>query len=90
MKQAWEAMNRPGGDWVNLYSRAEGYVSTEFYVDTHEPLRCVTIDTWRTRRDWAKFKEQYGPQFDELAARSRELFEGPDDFLADIDYSSSK
>ena len=71
------------GDWAELFARAVGYLGTELYRDPDHSGHFLTIDRWRTERDWHAFRARFGADYDALDARldglaavERSLFEG--------------
>jgi hypothetical protein len=71
------------GDWTELFGRAEGYLGTELYRDADRHDHFLTVDRWRTERDWHAFRERFGAdyaaldaRFDGVATEERALFEG--------------
>ena len=65
----FEAAYGPGGEWVQLFRRAEGYLRTELLRDRGKPNRFVTIDYWTSRAAWETFRERFTAEFDALDAR---------------------
>ena len=47
----------PEGDWVRLFRRADGYLGTELLRDAGEPGRFITVDRWRSRKDYESFDD---------------------------------
>jgi len=63
----------PGGSWVVLFSRADGYLGTRLLRDREDPERFVTIDTWVTAAACAAFRERFAADFDALDAACEAL-----------------
>ncbi|MBI5502095.1 MAG: antibiotic biosynthesis monooxygenase [Deltaproteobacteria bacterium] len=59
----------PDGDWVRLFRRAPGYVSTELLRDRVRPGRFVTVDRWRSKEDWEAFRSAFGAEYEAIDAR---------------------
>ncbi len=57
--QAFEVSYGPGGDWAKLFRKAPGYGGTELLKDADTPGRYLTIDHWRSREDFWKFREAF-------------------------------
>ena len=56
----------PGGDWVRLFSQAEGYIRTALHRDLNQPERFLTVDYWVSKADSTRFREKSAAQFEEL------------------------
>jgi quinol monooxygenase YgiN len=65
----------PDGEWVQLFSKAEGYIRTELHRDAHEPLRFVTIDYWESKNHWLRFRTDFAASFDEIDKTGEALTE---------------
>lgn len=63
----------PGGDWVQLFRRADGYLRTELRRDRSRPTRFVTVDYWRSREAWERFRSESTTEFEALDAKCEEL-----------------
>ena len=63
------------GAWVELFSRAAGYVDTSLVRDRADPNRFVTIDRWESSEAHSAFLESFRAEFDELDARCEDLTE---------------
>jgi len=63
----------PGGEWVELFRRAPGYIRTELHRDREDRTRFVTIDYWQSRSAWEAFRARFSRSFEELDARCEEL-----------------
>lgn len=64
--EAFERHYAPAGSWALLFRRAEGYVGTLLLKDASEPLRYVTIDRWRSEKDYRAFRARFAREYDEL------------------------
>jgi heme-degrading monooxygenase HmoA len=56
------------GDWAKLFHLADGYLETELLSAADHPTRFITIDRWRSAKDFARFKDQFHMQYRELDA----------------------
>jgi len=61
--ERFRSMYGPQGEWVQLFSHAEGYVRTELLRDIDNPDRFFTIDYWVSREALDRFREQYAREF---------------------------
>ena len=55
-----------GGAWTQLFRRARGYLGTRLLEDQTDPLRFVTIDTWRSVEEYEAFRAEYASEYAEL------------------------
>lgn len=67
--RAIERAYGPDGDWVRLFARAPGFVETELRHETDNASHYVTIDRWRTREDYRRFKDAFRTEYETLDAR---------------------
>jgi|SRR5215471_16954664 len=54
------------GDWVRLFRRHPGYISTGLLRDTTNRNCYWTLDKWRSRADHAEFQTQFAKEFIEI------------------------
>jgi heme-degrading monooxygenase HmoA len=59
----FERVYGPDGPWVALFSEAAGFVGTLLLHDRDRPLRYVTIDRWRSRREYLDFRARYAGRY---------------------------
>jgi heme-degrading monooxygenase HmoA len=73
--KAFERAYGPDGDWVSLFQCAPGFAGTELRREPDRPAHYLTIDRWRTRDDYNRFKELAAPcaALTESEAQSRRL-----------------
>ncbi len=56
----------PEGDWVQLFKKASGYLSTDLHQDDSNRLRFLTVDSWETKKDRDDFLNKYSKEFEIL------------------------
>jgi heme-degrading monooxygenase HmoA len=61
------------GTWAQLFGREEGFVGTELFRSAEGQDRFLTIDRWRSREDFDRFKERFGADYDAIDARCEAL-----------------
>jgi heme-degrading monooxygenase HmoA len=76
----WEFKVKPGcagefevrygaeGDWGRLFASAEGFVRTALLRDSERPGRYITIDVWRTRSEFEKFRDANAARYAKIDA----------------------
>lgn len=67
--EAFERLYGPKGEWVQLFSGAEGYCGTELHCDADTPGRYMTIDYWTSREARDRFRKSVKSEFDALDQR---------------------
>jgi heme-degrading monooxygenase HmoA len=73
--KAFERAYGPDGDWVRLFQRAPGFTGTELRREADRPAHYLTIDRWRTRADYTRFKDTFRTEYGVLDARCAPLTE---------------
>lgn len=71
--QVFESAYGPEGDWARLFRRAPGYGRTELLKDVDAAGRYLTIDHWRSREDFWKFREAFRGEYVALDERMAAL-----------------
>ena len=71
----------PGGDWVQLFEKAEGYVRTDLFRDADDPARFLTTDFWISRD---AFRRKFAEAFEKLD-RECEALTIEERFVGDFD-----
>ena len=72
---AFERAYGPDGDWAKLFQRAPGFAGTELRHEPDRPAHYLTIDRWRTRGDYHRFKDAFRREYEALDARCAALTE---------------
>ena len=65
----------PDGEWVQLFSNAEGYIRTELHRDVNQPLRFVTVVYWESKAHFRGFRTDFAAKFDEIDEMGEALTE---------------
>jgi hypothetical protein len=58
-----------GGEWVDLFRKAKGYIRTEFLRDASNPLRFITIDYWDSVESRNKFMDDFSQEFNDMDSK---------------------
>jgi heme-degrading monooxygenase HmoA len=72
---AFEAAYRSGGTWSQLFRRSPDYLGTELYRSTDAGNVYVTIDRWRTKESWERFRSDHSDAYRALDAECDALTE---------------
>ena len=65
-KEDFESNYGLRGKWVNLFKRHPAYIRTDLLRDLSNPLRFLTIDTWKSREQYLSFREEFRDEFEAL------------------------
>lgn len=76
----FEAAYGPDGAWARLFREYPGYLRTELLRDRENPHRYVTVDYWRSRRDYQAFRRAAATDFDRIDRACSELTLAEDHF----------
>jgi len=72
-RAAFEPAYGPAGEWVQLFSQAEGYLETELLCEAEDGGAYLTIDTWVSKKARDAFRLDFAAEFDALDRRCEEL-----------------
>jgi quinol monooxygenase YgiN len=56
----------PGGEWVALFRKGEGFLGTRLLCDRDDPLVFVTIDEWRSAEAYRAFRDAFRLDYEAL------------------------
>ena len=73
--QQFERAYGPTGAWVHLFRTGDGYVKTELVRDLKQPGRYLTLDFWRSRTAYDRFREEHREEYEAIDARCEQLTE---------------
>ena len=65
----------PEGDWVQLFSQADGFVATDLHQDNTDRGRFITVDVWKSKVDRNRFQMQFSKEFEALDKYCEQLTE---------------
>jgi ribosomal-protein-alanine acetyltransferase len=69
----FESAYGPNGDWVRLFRRAEGYLKTELHCDPENAGRYITLDFWRSHKQYEVFKDLAKSAYQEIDTKCERL-----------------
>jgi heme-degrading monooxygenase HmoA len=72
---AFEAAYGPDGEWVRLFSEADGYLDSQLLKDQADPRTYLTIDRWTSRAAWEAFRAARAAEWDAIDRRGEDLTE---------------
>jgi len=71
----FESMYSPFGAWAELFKKSEGYMGTDLYRDVTRPNKYITIDRWRSKKEYDLFQSTYRREYLALDDRCKGLTE---------------
>jgi heme-degrading monooxygenase HmoA len=63
------------GAWAKLFQKSKDYLGTELLADEKESHRYITIDRWRSSRDYESFLAESKSEYERLDAQCAGLTE---------------
>lgn len=63
----------PAGTWVQLFSRAPGYLGTLLLKDRETPGRYLTVDRWESEAAYRAFRSRYASEYQALDLQCENL-----------------
>lgn len=63
------------GKWAKLFGRSPEYQGTILLQDSADPLVYVVIDRWAAADSFARFRQQFGPDYEYLDQQCKDLTE---------------
>jgi hypothetical protein len=61
------------GPWAKLFGRSPEYQGTILLQNVSDPLMFVVVDRWAMPDSFTRFRYQFGPDYDDLDTRCRDL-----------------
>ena len=56
-RPAFEEVYGSEGDWARLFRQSSEFLGTQLLRDLDRPERCLTLDQWKSRDAFMKFKQ---------------------------------
>jgi heme-degrading monooxygenase HmoA len=63
------------GDWAQLFRTADGFLRTELVADLKDARRYLTLDFWRSREAYDRFRAENSDRYSAIDAQCEELTE---------------
>ena len=63
------------GDWAKLFRRSPHFLGTQLLQDTTEERVFVVLDRWADGDSFARFRQEFSNEYEELDRRCLELTE---------------
>jgi heme-degrading monooxygenase HmoA len=71
----FENLYGPGGDWIQLFTKADGFIKTELRRDVENSRRYLTLDYWSSKEVYESFRQQYREEYRKIDRRCEGLTE---------------
>ena len=65
-REQFEQVYGPDGLWAKFFRNSSDYVGTELFRSVSNPLRFVTLDSWRSRASYESFRKSYAAEYAQL------------------------
>ena len=75
-RRKFEKAYGPEGAWAKLFRRDKNYIRTELIRDQRTPRRYLTIDVWKSREAYLRFKKRNQREYDALDTQCSSLTDG--------------
>ena len=72
--EEFESLYRPDGDWVALFRRSPGFVSTTLLRDLQDPHRFLVSDRWASVEAYDLLRSMHDHDYRALDERGRRLY----------------
>ena len=72
-RAAFEQAYGPAGEWVQLFSQAEGYLETELLCEAKDGGTYLTVDTWISKEARDAFRLDFAAEFEALDRHCEKL-----------------
>ena len=90
-EEQFERIYGPEGEWARLFRQGGGYIRTE--LQREEEVRTYrTLDVWRSRNEYEKFREEHGADYQSLDDHCSGLTESEMEICAseEIEFSANR
>lgn len=72
-RQQFERHYGPDGTWAQLFRQSEGYIETLLLHDRNDPLRYITVDRWRSHREYGEFRLRFAAEYATLDGQCEQM-----------------
>ena len=88
-RRVFERAYGPDGEWAALFRTGKGFLGTELIHDDEDPNRYLTLDFWKSRKHYERFKRQNREMY-ELIDRRCEAFTSKESEIGQFSRRASK
>ena len=74
-RREFEKAYGPDGDWARFFRTGKGYIRTELLRDRRMPHRYLTLDFWKSRTDYERFKKENHVEYQAIDKKCESLTE---------------
>jgi quinol monooxygenase YgiN len=72
-RRSFETAYGPRGEWAELFRAGAGYVRTDLIRDANSPNRFLTLDYWKSRREYEAFRKKNAKAYRQIDAHCEAL-----------------
>ena len=72
-RRVFERAYGPDGEWAALFRTGKGFLGTELIRDVHDADRYLTLDFWKSRKDYERFKRQNREMYESMDEKNKSL-----------------
>jgi hypothetical protein len=72
-RRAFERAYGPDGEWATFFRKGKGFLGTELIRDAHNAGRYLTLDFWKSRKLYERFKNQNRETYELIDQRCESL-----------------
>lgn len=72
-RRAFERAYGPDGEWATFFRKGKGFLGTELIRDAHDATRYLTLDSWKSRKDYERFKSENREMYQLIDQRCESL-----------------
>ena len=72
-RRMFERAYGPDGEWAKFFRTGKGFLGTELIRDEDDANRYLTLDFWKSRKDYERFKRQNQEMYQLIDQRCESL-----------------
>jgi len=72
-RRGFERAYGPDGEWATFFRKGKGFLGTELIRDAHNAGRYLTLDFWKSRKLYERFKNQNRETYELIDQRCESL-----------------
>ena len=72
-RRGFERAYGPDGEWATLFRKGKGFLGTELIRDEQDATRYLTLDFWKSRKDYERFRRQNREMYQLIDQRCESL-----------------
>jgi quinol monooxygenase YgiN len=72
-RRMFERAYGPDGEWAKFFRKGKGYLGTELIRDEDDAARYLTLDFWKSRKHYERFKHQNREMYQSIDEKNKSL-----------------